>query len=145
MTKLYHGPEGFGWQIPGKQEKKATKVEVPNAPAELADWLNDRWVQPDRSDPSLAELLQLEDIRDREHEPQLAGEPKRPKVPGHCDACGRSSAGTLKLAIGNGVDQLEAWAETVDVTNLWALGRASEIILNRARELGAEWAERSVQ
>lgn len=44
MTKLYHGPEGQGWQIPGAQDRKAARVDVPSSPAELAAWLNERHV-----------------------------------------------------------------------------------------------------
>lgn len=60
MTKLYHGPEGFGWQIPGQQERKAERVDVPSSPAELAEWLNERWVPRDKSEPTIAEVLALE-------------------------------------------------------------------------------------
>jgi hypothetical protein len=42
--KLYHH-DGV-WQLPGQQDKKATKVEVPTASAELAEFLNDRNVPP---------------------------------------------------------------------------------------------------
>ena len=38
--KLYHN--GDVWQLPGKQDKKAIKVEVPTAAADLAEFLNDR-------------------------------------------------------------------------------------------------------
>lgn len=40
MTKLYHGSQG--WQVPGSQDKAAVRADVPNGPAELAAWLNDR-------------------------------------------------------------------------------------------------------
>lgn len=42
--KLYHN--GDVWQVPGKQDKKAIKVEVPTASADLADFLNDRNAKP---------------------------------------------------------------------------------------------------
>jgi hypothetical protein len=32
------------WQVPGKQDKKAERVDVPGSPAELAAWLNVRGV-----------------------------------------------------------------------------------------------------
>ena len=38
--KLYHH-DGV-WQLPGKQDKRATKVEVPTASEGLCDFLNDR-------------------------------------------------------------------------------------------------------
>lgn len=40
--KLYHN--GDVWQLPGKQDKKAIKVEVPTAAADLAEFLNARHV-----------------------------------------------------------------------------------------------------
>jgi hypothetical protein len=42
MPKLYHHQSA--WQIPGQQDRKATRVDVPNAPAALAAWLNSRRV-----------------------------------------------------------------------------------------------------
>jgi hypothetical protein len=75
MTKLYHGPEGFGWQIPGKQERAAARVDVPNSPEELAEWLNVRWVQRDAHDPTLSEVLDLERAKQREDDLQLSGRP----------------------------------------------------------------------
>jgi hypothetical protein len=33
-----------GWQIPGQQDRKAQRVDVPSSPAELAAWLNERHV-----------------------------------------------------------------------------------------------------
>jgi hypothetical protein len=46
MTKLYHNGEPEGWQIPGNQDKRAERVDVPSSPAELAAWLNERGVKP---------------------------------------------------------------------------------------------------
>jgi len=66
MTKLYHGPEG--WQVPGQQGAGAERVDVPNSPAELAAWLNDRGtpssidaggdaaVAPSHAQPRVAQL-----------------------------------------------------------------------------------------
>jgi hypothetical protein len=42
MPKLYHHAEG--WQVPGRQDKKAIRVDVPSTPPELAAWLNARRV-----------------------------------------------------------------------------------------------------
>jgi hypothetical protein len=149
MTKLYHGPEGFGWQVPGQQERKATRVDIPSAPAELAEWLNVRWVQRDPQEPTLADVLDLERAKQREegieltteHPPcQFAG----PKVPGKCDACGRSAEGALKLARGRELDTISEWLEELTVNDLWALRRAGELVRDRARALGAEYDERTV-
>lgn len=153
MTKLYHEDEG--WTVPGTQSRWALRVDVPNAPFDLAVWLNERHVSPEIVSIPLSALSAEDRERLERGEPiteagrrlygtQLADEPKPPRVPGHCDACGRSAAGALKLAIGNDVDAIEAWAEGIQVDNLWALGRAAEIVRDRARELGAEWAERKV-
>lgn len=43
MTKLYSNDAG-AWQVPGKQDKKAERVDVPSSPEELAAWLNERRV-----------------------------------------------------------------------------------------------------
>lgn len=40
--KLYHN--GSAWQLPGQQDKAAKRADVPNSPADLAAWLNDRRV-----------------------------------------------------------------------------------------------------
>lgn len=45
--KLYHNHQaasGSKWELPGKQDRKAERVDVPAAPAELAAWLNSRRV-----------------------------------------------------------------------------------------------------
>jgi hypothetical protein len=61
MTKLYHGPEGQGWQIPGQQERKAARVDVPNGPAELAAWLNERRVTAELPSEPIDRAAELED------------------------------------------------------------------------------------
>jgi hypothetical protein len=40
--KLYH--HAGSWQLPGKQDRKAARVDVPGAPPELCAWLNARRV-----------------------------------------------------------------------------------------------------
>lgn len=42
MTKLYH--EAGAWVVPGKQGRKAERLDVPNSPEDLASWLNARAV-----------------------------------------------------------------------------------------------------
>lgn len=44
MTKLYYGDKT--WFTPGHQPKDAERADVPNAPQDLADWLNTRRVWP---------------------------------------------------------------------------------------------------
>lgn len=40
--KLYHW---LGrWQLPGQQDKGASRIDIPNTPAEMAAWLNERRV-----------------------------------------------------------------------------------------------------
>lgn len=46
MAKLYHNGQVEGWQIPGQQDSKARRVDVPSSPADLAAWLNVRRVGP---------------------------------------------------------------------------------------------------
>lgn len=154
--KLYYNPQaasGERWELPGQQAKKADRVDVPDRAPDLAAWLNGRQVLRDAwsvagltIEPQLASGPELWPGEAAEHAAADASGPSAAaKVPGHCDACGRSAAGTFKLAIGADVDALEAWADTIQHDNLWALGRAAEIIRDRARELGAQWAERTVQ
>jgi hypothetical protein len=60
MTKLYHGPEGQGWQIPGQQDRKAARLDVPSSPADLAAWLNERAVPADPAACNTATIDELE-------------------------------------------------------------------------------------
>lgn len=54
MPKLYH--EAGQWLVPGHQSKRATRVDIPSSPPELADWLNMRKVgsNPPAFDAALA-------------------------------------------------------------------------------------------
>lgn len=58
MSKLYH--HAGSWQLPGKQDKHAERIDVPNQPEQLAAWLNERQVPP---------------IAGEEPEQQLSGAP----------------------------------------------------------------------
>ena len=58
-------------------------------------------------------------------------------IPGHCPACGRSAAGSLKLALGNDLDAFSDWLESRTFDDVWALQRAAELIRDRSRALGA--------
>jgi hypothetical protein len=66
--KLYHNGQLEGWQIPGKQDKRADRFDVPSSPAELAAWLNHRRVGP--SGASAEHERQVEQLE--EDQPQLA-------------------------------------------------------------------------
>jgi hypothetical protein len=46
MPKLYHNGQLEGWQIPGAQDKRAKRIDIPSSPPELAAWLNHRRVGP---------------------------------------------------------------------------------------------------
>jgi hypothetical protein len=131
MPKLYHNGQLEGWQIPGQQDPKASRVHVPSSPADLAAWLNHRRVGPTGAAaeqerrleefddaPSVDELLEAADRAERQ----------RPKVAGVCDSCGRSAAGALKLAQGNELDAIEQWMETAE---LWAIQQ----LVERARSV----------
>jgi hypothetical protein len=148
MPKLYH--ENGGWTVPGTQGRWAQRVDVPNTPFDLAMWLNARAVPPDKiGDVPVQRATDvtgpvgegvIEELRESGY---LA--PQRPKVPGRCDACGRSAAGTLKLSCGHDLDELGAWLEDVQLDQLWMLQRAAELIRDRVRALGGTLEGGSVQ
>jgi hypothetical protein len=133
MTKLYHSSELDGWQIPGQQDRKAERVDVPSSPADLADWLNARFVSP-RVSAELEEAAFQNSIdtaaEQRTHDDplglELEARSSGPRVPGHCDACGRSTAGALKLQQGNELEVIGYW---IDTAELWAI----EQLVERAR------------
>lgn len=50
--KLYFDHITGTWQLPGKQDRAAQRVDVPAAPAELAAWLQAHGVNPLRSESS---------------------------------------------------------------------------------------------
>ena len=121
MPKLYNH-EG-SWQIPGQQDRKARRVDVPSSPAELAAWLNDRNVTADETaalafasealavtgrGPLTDDELGAERLYSstkgggkalalaRETIADLADRPPAgPRVPGVCDSCGRLAAATV--------------------------------------------------
>jgi hypothetical protein len=79
-----------------------------------------------------------------ELEPEIHHKPQGPKVYGHCDACGRSATGALRLARGNELDSIAEWLEGLQLTDLWVMQRLGDLIGERARALGAEYTERSI-
>jgi hypothetical protein len=147
MPKLYH--QAMGWTVPGKQDRNATRVDIPSNPELLAAWLNEREVPPHRT----TGVVQVEDFTgyqqladERRYHEQLGGSAetfeeiakietaKRAKVEGHCDACGRSADGALKLARGNELDAIDGWLETFGHSDLWAL----QALVDRVRAKAAE-------
>jgi hypothetical protein len=151
--KLYYDPHaepGARWLVPGKQPKKAGRVDVPANPDLLADWLNGRQVLRDAwSGAGVTITAQLaNDPRwvDRDSGELYTGEhgttPLKPKVAGFCDACGRSAAGTLKLAQGEDIETVLAWVTTAE---LWQLQRVAEGIREHVAELGEQIEGSTVQ
>lgn len=132
--KLYHNGEPEGWQVPGKQNRKAERIDVPTTPVEAAAWLNARDVPP------LAEPARPIPGGDFDDEPetQLAPQAKRVMAPGFCPECGRSAAGALKLGQGADIETVIAWAESAET---WQLERVAEAI----RQHSVELIERTVQ
>jgi hypothetical protein len=49
-VKLYMQPDGT-WQIPGQQDRKAERIDIPNTPIELCAWLNERGVRAEPGRP----------------------------------------------------------------------------------------------
>lgn len=135
MPKLYHQP-GAGWIVPGQQDKAAVRVDVPNSPGELADWLNDRAVSivagvtafDTHQDEPTAEPI--EEIRG------AAGDPAR------CSSCSSllslTKAGALATAGSADLTALEEWLGTINADRLFLLQRAAEAVKARAAELGAK-------
>lgn len=68
MPKLYH--ENDQWLVPGTQSRKALRVDLPNQPHALAEWLNERVVSPtivetDRlSEEEFAEVVEVKERTD---------------------------------------------------------------------------------
>jgi hypothetical protein len=125
MTKLYNNGQREGWQVPGQQDKGAERIDVPSAPADLAAWLNHRRVGPTGL---AARFDEIAGDDEQEPDPQLSSATSGPRVPGFCDSCGRSAAGTLKLAQGNDLETIGQWMETAE---LWAI----KALVDRARDV----------
>lgn len=139
MTKLYHDAES--WIVPGQQGKGATRADVPISPPELAAWLNDRRVpiEPGAGADVAPCNTAADELLEQDLDPQLARPPSGPRVAGHCDSCGRSAAGTLKLGLGNDLETIGAWLETAE---LWTMSRVVELVRDRVELLGKTIDER---
>ena len=138
MTKLYHGADGT-WQVPGQQDKKAARVDVPNPPAELAAWLNERRVSltglagepmatpfDDMSEEEIAGLC----VEFIEAGPTDADRRNR------CPECKAlliaTPEGADKAAIGRTIDRITDWMQAAPD---WALDRITENLTEIAAEL----------
>ena len=76
MPKMYREADGQ-WVVPGKQSRKAERVDIPSGFAELADWLNINARAPE----SLVESV--EDIPEADEaffEKATLREPEKPSV-----------------------------------------------------------------
>jgi hypothetical protein len=75
MPKLYH--HAASWQVPGRQDRKATRVDVPSQPAELAAWLNARRVplEGDAFDGLVPGNAAADELLGALRDPQLSGAP----------------------------------------------------------------------
>jgi hypothetical protein len=162
--KLYY--DCGTWTIPGKQGRQADRVDVPNAPGELARWLNER-------DVSLLPLTTMAQAFSHAAE-QLASDGERPWIAGpptkdpqrvkaedfklvdgktefvpitraaaldlsfqQCPACHRGAAAAI------GADQVTAWVRSF--ASLDELQLVAEAIRAQVRELGEQIEDRSVQ
>jgi hypothetical protein len=76
MPKLYHS--AGSWQLPGKQDKKAERVDVPDRAPELAAWLNARRVplQGDAFDGLVPLNPAADELLGELRSTQLASEPQ---------------------------------------------------------------------
>jgi hypothetical protein len=123
-----------------------TPTEIPDTKRDLVPWLNEllqrevgfRQRKLEQAHELNDELLFADTCGDVEAA-------KKPRVAGFCDACGQSAEGKLKLARGTDLDAFSAWLGELQLGDLWAMQRAGELIGERARELGAEYQERTVQ
>ena len=128
MPKLYHH-EGR-WQVPGQQDRKAARVEVPTSPEPLAAWLNGRHVATGEYP---ADLLAGPPTQfPTEFDAQLA-EPCNTADPSNrCARCQSiltfNPEGARALAHGAMLDRIDFW---LDDAPLWAINRLNEIVADK--------------
>lgn len=130
--KLYYAHHAIGlWQLPGQQEKGATRVDLPDRAPELAVWLNERQVPLHFHEPRAPQLSS---------EPQLAdqAEGAQPATgnPARCRICrsqlSATEAGAEKSAVSADLDRIVDW---ITAAPDWALNQLTEAVLNRGREI----------
>lgn len=163
--KLYHNGEPEGWQIPGKQDRKAERIDVPSSPADLAAWLNVRDVSP-RATPHGIMAPELEDFTAQDREDHtgdaaaylrgpIAGaviteaevdrvNASRPTFLPRLDAAeierrrmalDRCPKCNSAAAVEIGVDQVLAWIHTAEAEQL---ERVAAAVKDEAAELGEQ-------
>lgn len=129
MTKLYHN--GALWQVPGRQDKAAERIDVPGPPDALAAWLNDRRVMPEGSE--LAGIVPVNAAAD-----ELLEEIRPPAIDtaalrNRCPECKAlviaTPEGADKAAIGRSITRISDWLDTAPD---WAINRLSELMLEKA-------------
>lgn len=117
MPKLYHH-EGR-WLVPGQQDRKAARVDVPASPPDLAAWLNERDVRPDTGKPEGWLSFEQIDQHYSNAEPQLA---EACNTSSRCSKCNAlllaTEAAAQSQAHGN---MLAAISEWLDGAPLWAV------------------------
>jgi hypothetical protein len=138
MPKLYHDTVE-GWQVPGQQAKTATRIDVPNAPVELAAWLNARVHIVEPIAELLGEDFDRSDPVGEAPPPPIATSPVAGD-PSRCAACKArtivaTEAGAGKLAIARELDQVTAWI--AELPELWALQRVAEALKDRTGQFSA--------
>lgn len=128
---LFVTVEARGKQLARDCNGSSRAVDVPTTKAELVGFLNDLAADQFGRRPG----LEIE-LPEEEPETQLSGRFDGPRVAGFCDACGRSAAGSLKLAQGNDISTIEQWMETAE---LWAIQqlveRARDVVRGRSEAL----------
>lgn len=134
MTKLYSN--GALWQVPGRQDKTAERIDIPNSPDQLAAWLNDRRVSPAGSE--LAGVVPMNSAAD-----ELLEEIRGPSAdgiepignPNRCANCKAvliaTPEGADKAAISRTLTQIGDWMDTAPD---WALMNLVEIINEKAAD-----------
>lgn len=132
MPKLYHSGQLEGWQVPGKQDKHAERIDVPSAPEQLAAWLNHRRVGPTGAAAEherQAEQLEPDSAADL----QLASAGDATGNPNRCAVCKSrliaTEAGADKAAISR---ELAAIADWIGTAPTWAVERLVELVNDEA-------------
>lgn len=111
-------------------------VDIPDTKRERVTWLNElfenRAAAEAFADVALEATwrgpLSADEIEELKNQPIE----RKPKVPGFCDACGRSAAGALKLSQGAELETVIAWMITAED---WQLRRVAETLNEFAADM----------